>query len=45
MRWIMGFASGKIQGLDDSAKRTRSNVLNQNPTQRSGRLRDVTQPA
>lgn len=41
----MGFASEKIQGLDDSVRSTRRKVLNQDPSQKSGSLSKITQPA
>ena len=40
----MGFASEKIQGLDNSVSKARRNVLNQDPSQKTGRLRSITQP-
>lgn len=41
----MGFAENKIQQVNSDAKSQRSKILNQNPSQKSGKLRNVTQPA
>ena len=40
----MGFAAEKIRGVDDSVKRTRSDVLNESPSQKTGKLRSLTEP-
>lgn len=41
----MGFAANKIQQVDSDVKSQRSKILNQNPSQKSGKLRNITQPA
>ena len=41
----MGFAEQKIRDIDDSARSNRRKLLNQDPSQKSGRLRNITQPA